>query len=176
MENLYTAEGRLLHEKADKPKVEIRGDHKTVCSLMIKSLRLGVSGKADVVEFFKENGVWLPFPVEYKRGIPKANNSDRIQLCAQAICLEEMLRIQIFNGAIFYGKNRRRLVVQFDGDLRRKTEDTAFAVRRMLNKGEIPLAKRNKKCESCSLLSVCMPNRTGVRLSASRYVSSILSS
>ncbi|MFA7166306.1 MAG: CRISPR-associated protein Cas4 [Desulfoplanes sp.] len=175
MENRYTAEGQLMHERADSERVEMRGDRKIVCSLMIRSLRLGVSGKADVVEFFKKKGKWLPFPVEYKRGRPKKNDSDRVQLCAQAMCLEEMLKVDVPCGALFYGKQKRRLSVDFDDALRTTTEDTACAIHAMLAKGVTPVAKRTKKCETCSLLEVCMPEKTGSKSSASRYLSSILS-
>jgi len=175
MENRYTAEGQLLHERADSERVEMRGDRKIVCSLMIRSLRLGVSGKADIVEFFKKNGMWVPFPVEYKRGRPKKNDSDRVQLCAQAICLEEMLTTDVPRGALFYGKQKRRLQVEFDDALRKKTEDTAYAIHEMLTKGVTPLARRTKKCDTCSLLSLCMPEKTGINRSASRYLSAILS-
>jgi CRISPR-associated exonuclease Cas4 len=174
-DNRYTAEGQLMHGRADSERVEKRGNRKIVCSLMIRSLRLGVSGKADVVEFFREDGKWVPFPVEYKRGRPKKNDSDCVQLCAQAMCLEEMLRLDVPRGALFYGKQKRRLPVEFDEILRRKTEDTARAIHEMLAQGVTPAAKWTKKCESCSLLEVCIPEKTGSRYSASRYLASILS-
>ncbi len=163
-----------MHERADSERVEMRGDRKIVCSLMIRSLRLGVSGKADVVEFFKKDGIWVPFPVEYKRGRPKKNDSDRVQLCAQAMCLEEMLNVEVSCGALFYGKRKRRQAIDFDHVLRSKTEDTARAVHAMLAQGMTPSARRTKKCETCSLLSLCMPEKTGINRSASRYLSSIL--
>ena len=175
VENRYTAEGQLLHSRVDTERVETRGDRKIVSSLLIRSLRLGVSGKADVVEFHKREGVWVPFPVEYKRGRPKANDSDRVQLCAQAMCLEEMLDIAVPCGALFYGKRKRRLEVDFDHALRTTTEDTARAVHDMLSGGVTPTAKRNKKCATCSLLEVCMPEKTGTSRSASRYLSSVFS-
>ncbi len=161
LENRYTAEGQLMHERADSERVEMRGDRKIVCSLMIRSLRLGVSGKADVVEFFKRDGIWVPFPVEYKRGRPKKNDSDRVQLCGQAMCLEEMLQIDVPRGALFYGKQKRRLPVDFNDALRKTTEDTAHAVHAMLASGMTPLAKWTKKCETCSLLALCMPKKPG---------------
>ncbi|WP_462323662.1 CRISPR-associated protein Cas4 [Desulfoplanes sp.] len=175
MENRYTAEGQLLHSRVDTERVEIRGDRKIASSLLIRSLRLGVSGKADVVEFHKREGIWVPFPVEYKRGRPKANDSDRVQLCAQAMCLEEMLDTAVPCGALFYGKRKRRLEVDFDHALRATTEDTARAVHDMLAGGVTPTAKRSKKCATCSLLEVCMPEKTGSSRSASRYLSSVFS-
>lgn len=104
-ENLYTAEGRLLHEKADSGKTEVRGDVKSVTGLLVRSLELGVTGKADVVEFHRREGIWHPFPVEYKRGRPKSHDADKIQLCAQALCLEEMLGLPVPEGALFLRQN-----------------------------------------------------------------------
>lgn len=174
-ENRYTAEGQLLHSRVDTERVETRGDRRIVSCLLIRSLRLGISGKADIVEFYKRDGVWVPFPVEYKRGRPKANDSDRVQLCAQAMCLEEMLDVEVPCGALFYGKRRRRQEVAFDRALRISTEDTAGAIHDMLTKGVTPSAKRTKKCEACSLRETCMPEKTGASHSASRYLSSVLS-
>ena len=125
-ENLYTAEGRILHERVD------RGGHETRCrvrieyGLPIRSLSLGLIGKADVVEFhLQKDGIWQPYPVEYKRGRPKKAPWDKVQLCAQAMCLEEMLETQIAEGALFYGKTRRRQRVVFDEALRSETKAAA---------------------------------------------------
>jgi CRISPR-associated exonuclease Cas4 len=119
-ENRLTAEGRLLHETTAEPGTEQRRGVRTVMAMPIASRRLGVSGIADVVEMHKdEAGRWHPFPVEYKRGRPKAHRADEVQLCAQAMALEEMLAIDIAEGALFYGTPRRRTVVAFDAELRR---------------------------------------------------------
>ena len=157
-ENLFTAEGRIMHEKADSNKSESRGDIRIEYSVPLRSLRLGLIGKADVVEFHRQdNRSWLPFPVEYKRGKPKIDDCDRVQLCAQAICLEEMLNAEIEKGALFYGQTRRRQEVVFDHKLRAETEDTARKVHELIESGITPKAEFSKKCESCSLLELCLP-------------------
>ena len=173
-ENVFTAEGRLMHERAHEGGSEVRGDVRIDRSLAIRSLRLGLSGIADVVEFHRRpDGSWLPFPVEYKRGKPKADDCDTVQLCAQAMCLEEMLNVQIPAGALFYGKTRRRLDVVFDDHLRRKTEEAAFSVHQLIESGRTPEPVFSKKCESCSLLGQCLP-KTIRRRSVKRYMARVL--
>jgi len=126
-ENVLTAEGRIAHEKVDLGGAETRSGRKTVFGLPLRSLRLGLIGKADVVEFSQDAaGKVVAFPVEHKRGRPKQKDCDRVQLCAQAICLEEMLGAKVLDGALFYGKTRRREDVVFDDGLRRLTEETAI--------------------------------------------------
>ncbi|TAN41728.1 MAG: CRISPR-associated protein Cas4 [Nitrospirae bacterium] len=170
-ENVFTAEGRIMHDKADSNKSESRGKVRIDYSVPLRSLRLGLIGKADVVEFHRqESGAWLPFPVEYKRGKPKAGNCDRVQLCAQAICLEEMLNVEIKEGALFYGQTRRREDVVFNNALRQETEETAKKVHELIESGITPKAEYSKKCDSCSLLSLCMPKTCGKAKSASRYL------
>ncbi len=154
-ENALTAEGRILHEKADSNKAEKRRHRKTVYSLKIASSRLGLAGQADVVEFFAEENTAMP--IEYKRGRPKSHEADRVQLCAQALCLEEMLGIRIEKGALYYGQVRRRQEVVFDEGLRRLTIDTARAVHALFDSGRLPPAKFFAGCESCSLASLCLP-------------------
>ncbi len=175
IENRYTTEGQLLHRRVDTERVETRRNRKIVSSLQIRSLELGVSGKADVVEFHKHEGGWIPFPVEYKRGRPKKHDADRVQLCAQAMCLEEMLGVHVPCGALFYGKRKRRLEVMFDPSLRTTTEDTARAIHVMLSQGVTPTATWSKQCETCSLLDACIPEQTGKQRSASTYLTSIFS-
>lgn len=170
-ENIFTAEGRIMHDKADSNKYESRRNVRTGYSVPLRSLRLGLIGKADAVEFHHlDTGTWLPFPVEYKRGKPKADNCDRVQLCAQAICLEEMLNVEIREGALFYGQIRRREDVVFDAVLRQDTEDTAKKVHELIESGITPKAEYSKKCESCSLLELCMPKTCGRAKSVSRYL------
>lgn len=152
-ENSLTAEGRIMHEKADSNKAEKRRSLKTVYSLKIASRRLGLSGQADVVEFFEGTAT----PVEYKRGRPKAHSADRVQLCAQGLCLEEMLGVSIEKGALYYGQTRRRQEVIFDDALRRLTEDTAKAVHALFDSDSLPPAKYFAGCDGCSLLHICMP-------------------
>ena len=169
-ENLFTAEGRIMHDKADSNKHESRGNVRIDYSVPLRSLRLGLIGKADVVEFHKQGDQWIPFPVEYKRGKPKIADCDRVQLCAQAICLEEMLNIEIKEGALFYGQTRRREDVFFDKTLRMETEETARKVHELIKSGITPKAEYSKKCERCSLLEVCMPKTCGKARSVSKYL------
>jgi CRISPR-associated exonuclease Cas4 len=157
-ENVLTAEGRILHDKVDTGGAEKRRDVKRVFGLPIRSLRLGLSGRADVVEFHREgDGSWRPYPVEHKRGRRKAEDWDRVQLCGQAMCLEEMLRVAVPEGALFYGKEQRREVVAIGETLRRETVEVAVAVHRMLAEGRTPPPRYARKCDSCSLATVCLP-------------------
>lgn len=160
VENLFTAEGRVMHERVDRGDQADRGRVRIEYGLPLKSKLLGLTGKADVVEFHREgssNKKWKPFPVEYKRGKPKKNLSDKVQLCGQAICLEEMLNLSIQTGALFYGKTRRRLDVVFDDDLRDKTIETARKLHEMISSGITPPPKDTKKCDACSFVSLCLP-------------------
>jgi len=163
-ENALTAEGRVLHERADSGKRTTRGDLKTVTGLLLRSAALGLSGKADVVEFHRNGNAWRPFPVEYKRGRPKAHDADRVQLCAQALCLEEMLGLAVPEGALFYGAQRRRLGVSFDANLRDLTARTAAAVHALLEEGRLPpvpeAMTKGRGCTSCSLAESCLPGLT----------------
>ena len=159
-----------MHEKADSARFETRGDIRTEYGVPMRSLKLGLIGKADVVEFHRaENGLWTPFPVEYKRGKPKADDCDKVQLCAQAICLEEMLQAEIVAGALFYGRTRRRENVFFDERLRSETEDVAGRVHELIDSGKTPKPEYSKKCEKCSLLALCMP-KTCARGTAINYL------
>jgi CRISPR-associated exonuclease Cas4 len=167
-ENLFTAEGRIMHDKVDTANRESRGNVRIEYGVPIRSLRLGLIGKADVVEFHKiDDGTWIPFPVEYKRGKPKMDDCDKVQLCAQAICLEEMLNVEIKSGALFYGRTRRREDVVFDEKLRRETEDAAIKVHALIKTGITPKAEYSKKCKKCSLYELCMPK---VNRKASNYL------
>ncbi len=161
-ENSLTARGRVFHERVDSGEDETRGDTHVVRSLNIYSHNLGISGKADVVEFRNERGELLPYPVEYKVGKPKLDDCDTVQLCAQALCLEEMLGGVIDEAALFYGKTRHRLRIELTAELRGKTLDIINAVHAMITSGEVPPARYEKKCESCSLYDACMPG-TGER-------------
>lgn len=175
-ENVYTAEGRQLHEKAHANESESRGDCKTVTGLLLSSRALGLTGQADVVEFHRTKTGWQPYPVEFKRGRPKSMAADRIQLCAQALCLEEMLNTSILEGALFYGKTRRRQVVQIDTALREETRTTILAVHALLSQGATPppppLETANNICPACSLCAACMP--LAPQKSAARYLQSVL--
>ena len=154
-ENRLTAEGRLLHERADLPGQSRRHDLRTVRGLMLESRRLRLTGRADVVEFRPE-----PFPVEYKRGKRKPTDCDLVQLCAQALCLEEMLGVAVPRGAIFYGEPRRRIDVELTQELRTRTELLAATMHRLYAAHHTPAAQLGKHCERCSLIDICLPQAT----------------
>jgi len=167
-ENMFTAEGMLMHERVDTGSPETRRNVRLEFSMPLRSLRLGLIGKADVVEFHK-----FPFPVEHKRGKPKKDNSDKVQLCAQALCLEEMMNIEIPKGALFYGKTRRRQDITFDIPLRRETEDTAKCLHELIASGITGITPKpdySKKCKSCSLINLCLPKTCSRKRSAGRYL------
>ncbi|HZL37031.1 MAG TPA: CRISPR-associated protein Cas4 [Tepidisphaeraceae bacterium] len=175
-ENSLTLEGRHLHEKADAGKGESRkplaGGVRIARGLMLRSLQLGLLGKADVVEFRVQGASTTPtpFPIEYKRGMPKKNRCDEVQLCAQALCLEEMLQTPVPAGAIFYGKTRRRTEVAMDAALRELTLNLIRRLRKMVDDRQTPAAVREKKCDRCSLLQLCLPDARPGTDAASRYL------
>lgn len=170
-DNLFTAEGRILHEKAHEETIETRKDLRIERGVPIRSLELGLSGKADVVEYHRDrSGTWIPFPVEYKRGKPKVDECDKVQLCAQALCLEETIKIEVLRGAIFYGKNRRRLDVEFNEEMRSFTRETAAKLHEFIREGITPKPIYNKKCDSCSFIDFCLPNTLEKNLSIERYL------
>ena len=196
-ENRLTVEGRQLHERVDSAETESRGDVRIARGLRLRSLRLGLTGRADVVEFHRWAGPavtpaaegrgplpaitlagvpgwWQPRPVEYKRGRPKKDRCDEVQLCAQALCLEEMLEVAIPSGAFFYGRPRRRHEVSFDRSLRDETERLATRLHQLAEAGETPRASYEKKCNNCSLRSYCLPKATGTRRSARAYLTKAL--
>jgi CRISPR-associated exonuclease Cas4 len=166
-ENRFTAEGRILHERVHGQETESRGGVLIVRGLKLRTLNLGLSGVADVVEFHRvesggvalpgRRGLWLPFPVEYKRGKPKQNQCDEIQLCGQAICLEEMLGVPIPNGALYYGSQHKRCDVDFTEALRARTAQLANRLHELVGAGKTPPAEYGKKCEQCSLANECLP-------------------
>ena len=165
-ENQFTAEGQILHEKAHDGPDEVLAGVRIRRGLHIRSEKLGLSGIADVVEFHPDGSVQ---PVEYKRGKPKKNASDTVQLCAQAICLEESLDISIETGALFYGQRRRRHECVFDESLRNLTAQAARRLHELIAHGETPPAVRQKKCESCSLLEICMPGSMRLQSGVARW-------
>lgn len=170
-ENQFTAEGRIMHERVHEAGNESRGTVRIGRGLPLRSSRLGLVGVADVVEFRKtEKCPWQPYPVEYKRGKPKPDHSDMVQLCAQALCLEEMLTVRISEGAMFYGRTKRRFDVVFDEDLRRQTEKTVADTRQLIFSRVTPPPEYSRRCESCSIKAECMPKKIGRRISVSTYV------
>jgi CRISPR-associated exonuclease Cas4 len=156
-ENTLTLQGEALHAKVDKPETEKRPGLRLERSLSIKSEKLQLYGRADVVEFHQAGDKWLPFPVECKRGKPKAGLEDKIQLCAQAICLEETFGCAILKGALFYGTEKRRLEVQFDCSLRQATIEAAQGFHEMMKANKLPLSEFGPKCKNCSLVEICLP-------------------
>jgi CRISPR-associated exonuclease Cas4 len=189
-ENRFTAEGRAQHDRVDRPEHETRDGVRTEYAVLLRSLRLGLIGKADVVEFHQDETQHFKseisnstpysgslkspisdlkspgrplrvFPVEHKRGRPKPDHCDHVQLCAQALCLEEMMNTKIPAGAIFYGQPRRRQPVEFTPELRAETEQVAARLHELIQSGKTPPAEYGKKkCEACSLVDLCMPKRT----------------
>lgn len=182
-ENERTIDGHLFHSVAhDKARIEKRGSMLITRGLHIKSARLGMSGVCDVVEFHKcENGIslssyegsWQPFPVEYKKGTVKTNEADELQLCGQAICLEEMLLCHIPKGSLFYGENRRRKDVEFTEGLREKVCGMAGEMHELWKKGYTPKVKPTKGCNACSLKEICVPKLRRIK-SVSAYIDSSL--
>lgn len=175
-ENLLTVQGNILHEKAhDGDSREQRGGVLITRGMQIHSPALGTSGACDVVEFHRgdtgiplrgQEGLWRPYPVEYKRGSPKTTDADRLQLCAQGMCLEEMLCCDIPEGALFYGETRRREPVPFTAELRQQVRDCLEEMHALYRQKYTPKVKPGKGCGACSLKEICLPKlyrRKGVR-------------
>ena len=169
-ENIRTVEGKHFHKRAHDARFrERRGDVLIVRGISCSSKELGVSGQCDVLEMHKtcdtENGIeirgceglWVPYPVEYKKGSSKQFDADRLQLCCQAMCLEEMLACDIPEGSLFYGKTRRRERVQFTDGLRGQVAAMLDEMRRLYDRGYTPRAKPTKGCNACSLKEICLP-------------------
>lgn len=186
-ENRLTQEGRVLHERVHDAGTEARPGAVVARGLRIRSLRLGLSGETDVVEFQRaeqeredtiqlegRRGWWVPFPVEYKRGKPKSDACDEVQLCAQALCLEESFGVTIAAGALFYATHRRRTRVEFDSQLRTQTENLARHLHELFAARTTPPAVYGKKCEKCSLIERCMPKTSMRRPDVERYLATAL--
>lgn len=166
-ENYRTTAGELMHKKAhDEGSFEKRGDLLIIRGLRISSRELGVSGQCDVVEFhqnekgielFGYDGNWNPIPVEYKHGTAKDNNADELQLCAQAICLEEMFLTKIPEGYLYYGENRRRIHVDITDTLREEVRELIKEMHDLFKRGYTPNVKPTKQCRACSLENLCIP-------------------
>ena len=150
-----TAEGRILHERVDGGKADRRRGVRTVRALTLRSFTHGLAGKADAVEFHGTT----PYPIEYKRGRPKAHRADEVQLCAQALCLEEMFGLPVPEGALFYGQTKKRMTVALDAGLRALTAQVAADTRAMLHSGTTPAPRAMPGCKHCSLAAQCSPKR-----------------
>jgi CRISPR-associated exonuclease Cas4 len=185
-DNALTIQGEHMHNKVHEAgdRIESRGDIRIARGLPLRSLRLGLSGVADVVEFHRVGeggthlsgvqGLWHPFPVEYKRGRPKRDRCDEVQVCAQAICLEEMLNISIPEGALFYGATRHRFDVSFDALLRTETEYASSRLHDLVRSGITPPAIHESKCDRCSLQEICMPEVAAKSHSVKSYFDSAI--
>lgn len=190
-ENALTMEGELLHKRVDDPFFsETRNGVITARALPVASYRLGFSGKCDVVEFTpsppapllageegssgvrlpNREGLYLPAPVEYKRGKPKRDPVDEAQLCAQAICLEEMLSVNIPQGWLYYGETRRREPVLFTPELRGLVQKMADEMHAYFGRGYTPRVRTHKGCKSCSLADLCLPVLQENIIAASKYI------
>lgn len=168
-ENHHTAQGKVLHERVDEGYREYRRGTKQFSGVQVRSLELGIYGRLDVLElskiadapdtcaFLSIKGNWQLCPVEFKRGKPKVHAADRVQVCAQALCLEEMTRSRIDEGFLFYGQVRRRTAVKLDDSLRSLTRSLVLRLREIVDKKLLPPPVYKKHCQSCSLVEVCQP-------------------
>jgi len=152
-----TAEGRILHERVDSGKPDRRRGVRTVRGIVLRSVAQGLVGKADAVEFSGTSAP--PYPVEYKRGRPKTHRADEVQLCAQALCLEEMFGQPVMEGALFYAQTKKRQIVAFDAELRALTIRIAGEVRAMVAGSRTPPPRATPGCKRCSLADQCRPKR-----------------
>ena len=179
-ENVFTAEGRAMHKNADDPFFsEIREGKIIARAMPVASYSLGLSGICDVVEFVPspqgvqlqhQTGKYLPIPVEYKRGKEKRDACDEVQLCAQAICLEEMLSVEVPKGYFFYGEIRHRVEIQFTAELRDLVKRISREMHQYFERGYTPQVKPSKACKSCSLQDLCLPTLQKKAISASKYI------
>ena len=157
-ENRFTAEGDVLHAIADKGGTRKVRAMRRVMALPLACHRLNLTGTADVVEFLPGPDGETAFPIEYKRGKPKMHRADEVQLCAQALCLEEMTGRPVPQGALFYGQTKRRVTVPFDADLRALTESTVAELAAVLvSRRTPPPTPHRSRCRACSLLDLCRP-------------------
>lgn len=166
-DNLFTAEGNVMHKRCHNEKiVEKRGDLIVTRGMRVVSHTLKLTGVCDVVEYHKSSkgipingydGMWDVVPVEYKHGHPKTIDADRLQLCAQAIALEEMLVCDINSGFLYYGEIRRREQVLFTNDLRAKVKSMAEEMCKYYMRGYTPIVKKSSNCNMCSLKDICLP-------------------
>lgn len=186
-ENRLTIEGSYLHRKVDDPLYRSeRNGVKTFRSLPLISRKLGLYGIADAVEFeqtiTRDNamilpdypGYWKPFPIEYKHGKPKQNDIDRVQLCAQAMCLEEMYSIKIEQGALFYHEIRKREYILFDQKLREYVQSQSIRMHELYTSTTVPLPVYLPHCKACSLYDQCMPEFFSKKHSVKKYLSELL--
>ena len=178
-DNQYTAEGVYAHKKVDQSANLKRGDKRNVTGMMLVSCRLGVTGKADLVEFRSDDNAssfTVPYPVDFKRGKKKRWDNDDVQLCAQAMCLEEMLNVPVPKGAIFHIKSQHRREVLFDESLRQQTITAAARLHEIVRNGITPRAEWKPRCKGCSLLETCMPKAWRPKATAAKYLEDLIQS
>ncbi len=177
LENVRTVEGKLLHQRADDPYfTETRGDVKVIRSVPLISKTLGLYGVADVIELHKESdssGTGYSI-VEYKRGKPKPDDRDEVQLCAQAICLEEMLSITLDYGYLFYGETKHRHRIDFNETLRDRVRVLAERMHTLFVQGETPQPIKSSKCKNCSLFDICVPKLANSKKKTEQYLGDII--
>ncbi|MEG1617138.1 MAG: CRISPR-associated protein Cas4 [Bacteroidales bacterium] len=185
-ENHLTVEGDWLHRNVDDSDfIECRKETISLHSVNLVSWQLGLYGISDVIELKRANtqesavthpsypGYWHYIPIEYKRGKPKADNRDEVQLCAQAICLEEMYNINIPLGYLYYGETRHRVEIDFNDDLRSAVKEYALKMHELYQKRLIPTANYKASCKSCSLFDICMPKIFSRIESANSYLTQL---
>ncbi len=170
-ENYFTQEGRIMHERVHEGKTESRPAKRSEFGIDIHSKRMGLIGKTDAVEFLADGRVRV---VEYKRGKPKEHRADEVQLCAQAMCIEEMMHISIDEAFLYYGKTKHRLRIALDVELRVLTEETAERFHRLVESGVTPKGTYSKICASCSLIDLCLPVRKTKPRSVAAYISRMM--
>lgn len=166
-ENARTMNGMLMHQRAhDEKQVEKRGEVLVIHGLRVHSSTLNATGICDVVEFHQTpegialpgyEGRWLPYPIEYKRGSPKPHDADELQLCAQAMCLEEMMMVSIPEGSLYYGETRRRTRISFSEEMRQRVSELLAEMHQYTKRGYTPHSKPTKGCNACSLKDICLP-------------------
>lgn len=181
-ENEHTIIGELMHKKAHDPYLtEKRKDTIIARALPVASKEMGVTGECDVVEFHRcedgirlhgHRGLFSVYPIEYKKGKPKATEEDQLQLAAQAMCLEEMFSTQIMEGALFYGETKKREVVEITEALRREVKETFLEMHQYYERKYTPKVKMSKGCNRCSLKEICMP-RLEKTISVKKYISQV---
>lgn len=179
-ENYRTVDGELMHEHVhDAEFNESRGDVIIRRGVYVHSAELGISGQCDALEFHKgsigvpmrgKEGLWQPYPVEYKRGEFRTDTGDTLQLCAQAMCLEHMLCCKIERGALFYGMPRRRMEITFTDELRKEVLEAIAEMHDMYSRGYTPKVKPTKSCAACSLNELCLPSLMKKRCSVGAYI------
>ena len=191
-ENVRTVEGKQLHEFVHEQGTNVRGGVRMVRGLRLRSLRLGLYGVADLVEFHASgdgdalngakldgaklpglSGRWCLYTVEYKRGLKRYDRADETQLCAQALCLEEMLNVVVTKGAIYYGQPRRRSEIDLSLDLREEVARLCSRARELYDARQIPPPRVGRHCSNCSLENICMPN-LAVKDKSTKYVANLL--